>query len=48
MNRPARKRHRWMTAAMAIVSAAALWLAWSSHHSRAVMDALPPELGAKP
>ena len=48
MNRPARRRHRWMTVAMAITAAAALWLAWSNHRLRAVMDALPPELGAKP
>jgi hypothetical protein len=48
MNRPARKRHRWMTAAMAIIAAAALWLAWSNHRPRAVMDELPPGLEAKP
>jgi hypothetical protein len=48
MNRPARRRHRWMTAVMAIAAAAALWLAWSSHRPRAVMDALPPALEAKP
>ncbi|HUG12385.1 MAG TPA: hypothetical protein VMM36_15315 [Opitutaceae bacterium] len=48
MNRPARKRHRWMTAAMAIVAGVALWLAWSGHRPRVVMDALPPALEAKP
>ena len=48
MNRPARKRHRWLTATMAVAAALALWLAWSSHRSRAVMDTLPAELEAKP
>jgi hypothetical protein len=48
MNRPTRKRHLWMTVAMAVVAGGALWLAWSSYRPRAVMDALPPELEAKP
>jgi hypothetical protein len=48
MNRPARLRHRWMTAAMALAAAAALWLAWCYHRPPAVMDALPQGLEAKP
>ena len=48
MNRPARRRHRWMTMFAALAAAVALLLAWSNHRPRAVMDELPPALEAKP